>query len=372
MAEVTQQDLIDTINGTESQETPPTPTPEITQNEPTKEVDNPPAPVAEQAPETPTFNLDEELQKLTNGEITSKDQLSEILGKTKGLSELEAKLKTFEDENTSLKSQVNTNPFANDQIKKLNELYQKGASENTIEAYLRINKVPNIDDLEPLEARKLALQIKEGLTVQEAEEYVRGTYKLSVEDQDDPEEVAKAKMDAIRLKVDSNSDKEFLKTHKAEVSQAPVDNSAIESQKQAESHQKHVELLTPIAKSIVNELSFKDININGKDGEAAIKMDLEPTPESKAFVQERLLKVVNEQGVNIPNTEEGKKQLQEVASNILVLQNWKKWLADSTNTREKDVRAEYHNPTKVDRGNDNPTPGLTSKEELAQWVIENS
>lgn len=375
MSGITEQALSDLI--LESQGEPTSQQEQVTET-PTAPVTEAPitpeAPKAEtlETPTQPTFNLDEELQKLTGGEIKSKDQLSEILGKTKGLSELEARLKTFEDENTSLKAQVNTSPFANDTIKKLNDLYSKNVPQHTIDAFMRINKVENIDDLQPLEARKLALQIKEGLSSEEAEDYINGTYKLVASDPDDDGEVAKVKIETLRLKLDSNADKEFLKTHKADVSREPVDANQKQVEQQQQDLQKHVATLQPIVKNISNELAFKDININGKEGEAAIKMDFDLTPESKESLEPALLDYIAKNGANIPNNQEGIDHLKTVGNNILVLQNWKKWISDATNNTDKRVRAEYHNPTTPNRGNDNPTPGKTSKDELAQWVLENS
>jgi hypothetical protein len=356
MSVISEQDLIDTINGTESPNATPTPQEEQNPTAPIIEAE-PPVKPEEQPTEqsvTPTFNLADELQKATNGEIKSAEHLAEILGKSKGLSELEAKLKTYEDENTSLKAKVAIDPYANDFTKKLDTLVRANVPQQTIDAFIRINKVENIDDLQPVEARILALQIKEGLTPQEAEDYINGTYKLQVEDEEDLKEVADVRREQIRLKVDANADKEFLKTHKAEVSSVPVDNSVKEAETRNQDLQKHVEAITPIVKNISNELSFKDFTINGKEGEAAIKMDLEFAPESKADIENRLMAIVKSDPLSYPNTQEGIDKLKSVGST------------------DKRVRAEYHNPTTPNRGNDNPNPGKTSNEELADWVLQNT
>lgn len=376
MGIVTEQDLIDTINDVESTPAPVADAPVSTENPtpipPAADAPVIPAKADDQPPAQPVFNLDEELQKISNGEITSKDQLAEILGKTKGISELEAKLKTYEEENTSLKAKAEVSPFANDFTKKMNDLYKSGVQQSTIDAFVKINKVENIDDLQPIEARKLALQIKEGLTAEEAEAYVKGTYKLTQEDPDDEAEATAVRLANIKLKVDANSDKEFLKTHKANVSTPAVDNSEKEAKDYADSIKKQSETLLPIAKSVISALAFKDIVINGKDGEAAIKMDLEMTPESKTMMENRMMELVNTSPQTFPNTPEGIEKLKQTAENLVVLQNWKSWIATSVNTREKDVRAEYHNPTTPSRGTDNPNVGKTSNEELGDWILANS
>ncbi len=371
MGTITNQELTDLINesetGVETPETQPENTPTPQNEAPQPET----APAAEKTPEALTFNLDEELQKISNGEIKTQDELKAILGKTKELGTLEAKLKNFEDENTSLKAKVATDPFANDLARKLNDMYKSGANQSQVDAFIRINKVENIDALSPVEAKKLELQIKQGLSAEEAEQYVTGTYKLVAEDPNDNDELAKIKLEEIRLKVDANASREFLKTHKAEVSAVPVDNSQIEAQKKQEDFQKHITDLTPLVKNVSNILAFKDINVNGKDGEAAFKMDLELSDESKASLEPALMDYISKNGANIPNTEEGIAHIKTVGENILVLQNWKNWLANATNTREKAVRAEYHNPSTPNRGTDNPNQGKTSKEELADWLLAN-
>lgn len=374
-----QQDILDTINGTDTPPvtdpiTPAVPAAPAATDAPAASTEEPvktEQPAATD-PAAPVFNLDEELQKLTGGEIKSKDDLVQILGKSKGLGELEAKLKTFEDENLDLKAKVSVDPFANDMARKLNALYQANAPQNTIDAFIRINRVESIDDLSPLEAKKLELQIKEGLSAEEAEDYIKGTYKLEQDDPEDDSELVKMKHDALRLKVDSNASKEFLKTHKADVSQAPIDESAKVAEKQQEDFKAHVNTLIPIVKNLSNVFAFKDINVNGKDGEAAFKMDLDLSDESKASIEPALMDYINKNGANIPNTQEGIDHLKTVGENILVLQNWKTWLATATNSREKTVRAEYHNPSTPDRGKDNPNVGKTSQQELGEWLLENS
>lgn len=371
MAEVSQQDLIDTINGVEPE---PVNTPQNTDQPPVNGDQPNPAPVPEpdKSNPAPTFNLDEELAKLSNGEIKTKDELAAILGRAKEYDSLEAKFKTYESENTDLKAKVSVDPFANDFSRKLNEFYKVGADQHVIDAFMRINRVENIDDLSPLEARKLELQIKEGLTPEEASQYIDGTYKLKAEDEENPSDLQKAKHEEIRLKVDSNASKEFLKTHKAQASQIPTDPTVAKAQEQESLKAKHVESLLPFAKNVSQQIAFKDINVNGKDGEAAFKMDFNLSDESKASLEPALVDYISKNGMNIPNTQEGVDHLKTVAENILVLQNWKRWIADATNTREKSVREEYHNPSSVNRGKDNPNPGKTSVEELGDWLLQNS
>lgn len=367
---LTEQDLIATIRGEETQptepqqpETPVTETPQPTP-QPTPEVqDN--TPKAPEPPVQPTFNLDEELLKISGGALKSKDELVSLLDKTKSYADLESKVKTYEEENTSLKAKANTDPFASDYVKKLNDLYKSGANENQISAFVTLNKAGELDKLSPLEAKQMALQIKHGLSSEEASNYLKSSYKLDPAEYD--EETIKS--ETIRLKVDSQSDVEFLKSHKAEVSKLP-ENPVETQQKQLEQQRlDHLSKIEPIAKNAVHQVIFKE-SINGKSGEDANLLDLPLSETSKAEVEATVRDWVNSNWQFIPNTEEGAKSIKEFAENVYVLKNWRNWLVEAANTREKQVLEQFHNPTNIKRGDDNPAPVKTQREEVAEGLLE--
>ena len=374
--EFTDDALSNLING--SQETPETPvqpvvppvdeapttsTEDVKTTEPVTPVTTEPNPN-----EAPQFNVADELSKLSGGKIKSPEDLTSILSQVEKNSELDARIKQYEAENADLKTKATTSPFANPLVAKMNELYAGGASSEQIDAFVKINKVESIDALQPLEKMSLALQIREGLTKEQAEAYVSGSYNLTPIDPENAADVAEANREAIRLQIDSKKEAEFLKTHKVEVSKVPTDDNSANEQRIQQQTEQHVAALKPIAKNIIDSISFKDVVINGKDGEAAIKIDLPISPESKQFMESKVMDVIAQSGLNIPNTEEGIKHITSIAENILVLQNYKNWIAESVNTRETQVRAEYVNPSVINRGPDTANDGKTDKDLIEDYL----
>jgi hypothetical protein len=302
------------------------------------------------------------LVRITNGEVKTKDDLAVILERAKSATDFENRYKTYEQENADLKSKVEANPFANDYTKKLNDLYRGGASETQIQAFTMLNKVSNLDELSPMEARSLALQVKHGLSPDEANRYLNKEYGVDVSDPNsklDPDE-------AIRLKIDSASDKDFLKTHKAEVSTVPVDNSAQQQELLQQQNEQRIQRIQPIAKNVVNDMvstGFKGISINGKEGNDAIKIDLPMMDSNKSALQDAVDGYVKNYDIQ-PN-EQGIKAIQDYAKNVAWIQNGERWLIEAASLREKQVRAEYHNPSSgnIPRGINNPETGKTSQQQ---------
>lgn len=369
-----EQDLIDTIMGNDivapeaaelkNPVTDPAPTEPIP---PTNNPDAPIAPVADPAPAPQTVpttgNFDEELLKISGGTVKSKDEFVSLIERSKQATELETRLKAFEDENTSLKAQVNTEVFATPFLKGLNDLYKANANDSQIQAYTTLNKV-NLEELQPLEVRMLALQSQNGLTPEEAKTHLEGKYKLDPNVYDE----ATVRSATIDLKIDAKSDLDFLRTQKAESAIPPIDKSQQELQQKTAAH---VEKLQPIVQNVVNTLAFAGLSINGKTGEDALTADFSISEDSKKGLMSRMEGYIQQYGPDIPATPEGAAQIKEFAENVLVLQNWKNWLAHAASTREAQVRAEYVNPTSIDRGESNPDKGKTSKEELGEWLLAN-
>lgn len=364
----TEQDLIDTINGTNTapavEAAPAAPAePESQQQQPNTQ-EPAKADPAQPAAAPVTNNFDEELGKISGGALKSKEDIAKLIEGSTKLTEFETRVKQYEEENTSLKAKVNTDPFASPFLKGLNDLYKSNASETQIAAYTTLNRV-NLEELQPLEQRKLALQMQHGLTPQEAEEHLNGLYKLNPDEYDDAE-IAKAK---IALKIDAKTDLTYLNTQKAESAIAPGVKEDTEAKAQA---QAHIEKLQPIAQNIMNELSFKGLSINGKQGQDALVTDFEISDNSRKELAAQMEGYISNYGNNIPATEEGIQQMKQFAENVLVLNNWKNWLINAASVRETQVRAEYNNPSGINRGNDNPNKGKTSQEELGNWLLENA
>lgn len=338
--------------------TPPVETPPAQSTPPTdKPVE---APAAE-----PVINLDAELEKISGGAIKTKDEISALIEKANKLSEYENRLKQFEEENTSLKAKANTDPFANDYIKRLNDLTKAGANDSQIQAFTKLNKA-DLDGLSPIDARLLALQVKNGISEEEAKIYINSSYKLNPEEYDE----ATIAAENIRLKVDAQGDREFLKTHKAEVSTPPVNETERLQQEYQQKATEHVNKLAPIAKDVLNNVNFKGLSINGKQGDQNITADFDVSDDSKANLHKLVDNYVQNNWENIPANEEGKQLIENYAKNLLIIQNYQSWIAHAASVRETQVRAEYHNPTPVNRGQDAPNPGKASREAFNQALID--
>jgi hypothetical protein len=317
--------------------------------------------------DTPTFNLDSELEKISGGAIKTKDQLSSLLETSRRSIELETRLRTYEEENTNLKARAETNPFANDFTKKLNDLYASNANESQIQAFMAINKV-NIDELSPLQASSLALQVKFGLTPEDAEIYLRDKYGVDPEQPDQP----LSKQAEIALKIDSATDRDFLRTHKAQVSQIPANQQEQQERLMQEQYNQTVQKLAPIASSVVTDVlanSFKGFSINGKDGEGAIRIDLPIGEETKGSLNKVVADMVASNWDSFPTDPEAQKEkIQTFANNVVLLQNYKNMFIDIASKTEMRVRAEYNNAEPINRGNNATPQGRTKAQERVDGI----
>lgn len=343
---------------------PPAPAPPV--DKPATPPTNPTPPINTPPAQTASFDLNAELEKISGGAIKSKDEIAAILEKASKIDDFENRYKTLEQTNADLKAKAEANPFANDFTKKLNDLYKAGANDSQIQAFTQLNKVADLDTLSPADARILALQVKIGLTSDEARTYLNSTYKLNPDEYDDDTINA----ETIRLKVDAQGDREFLKTHKAEVSTPPVDNTAKEQQEIQQKTAEHISKLAPMVSRVLSDVSFKGLSLNGKDGDANILADFDVSEESKATLKGLVENFVQSQGLNIPASDQGQKQIEQYAKNLLVIQNYQNWIINAASQRELQVRAEYNNPTPVNRGQDAPNPGKTSREAFNQALLD--
>ncbi len=380
---LTEEQLMRTLDGTDDALTMPASTakPSTTEQQQPNNENTPPAiadipppvdPNKEPNTATPaatTFNLDEELVKITGGVVKTKDELAAILDRASKSTELETRIKTYEQENTSLRTKADANPFANDLTQKLDSLYRSGATEPQINAFLAINKV-DIDALKPLEASSLALQVKFGLTPDEAKTYLADKYKIDLED---PNAIMDKNAE-IALKIDSTTDRDFLKTHKAEVSQVPESQDAKNEALLQQQYTQQLTKMEPIAKSVVSDLvtnAFKGFSVNGKTDEGAIRMDLPVSDVSKAELEQAVLDMVASNWDRLTPDDKGKEAIRTFANNILILRNHEAQLIDVASKTEMRVRAEYNNATPIHRGNEGAPTGKT-KSQVRQEGIMNT
>lgn len=346
---------------------PPAAAAEPTPGAPPNTEQEPANPGNEPAPAATTFNLEEELEKISGGAIKTKEQIAALLETSRNAGELETRRLALQQENEQLKAKAEANPFANDFTKKLNDLYASNANDSQIQAFMAINKV-DLDALTPLQTSSLALQIKHGLTPEEADRYIAKKYDIDFSDPN----AAMDKDAEIALKIDSGADKEFLKGHKAEVSATPVDKSEQERQLQQQEYSQKMAKLEPVAKDVVSNVianAFKGFSVNGKTGEGAITLDLPVSEESKASLQDAVSKMVASNWQNLTPDEKGKEAIQAFARNVLILQNHDAQLIDVASKTELRIRGEYTNASPIDRGNAAEPAGKTKQQEKADGVL---
>lgn len=356
------------INGQEPQTPPPaasqetndTPIPqaaEAASAEPAKH---------EQAQAT-QFDFDGELVKITDGRVKTKDDLAGILDKVGQFDDFESRLRAYEEENTSLKAKVATDPFANDLSKKFNDLLKGGAKPEQVDAFLKLNKHDSFESMSAYDVKLLALQVKEGLTEKEAKTYLESSYKLNP-DEHDEDTIAR---EQIRLKVDARGDREFLTTQKAATSTPPASEYEHQQQLLQEKQAQHIDKLAPIAKNALQGINFTGININGKSDDKAITADFTPSEESMKTLPDKVAQFINSDWNNIPANEDGAKRISDFAKNVLILENHQAWQQHAVNVAEKKIREEYHNPSAIKRGVDNEAnAGNSDRDARVKFVTE--
>lgn len=330
-----------------------------------KPVSTEPTPTPSQEPAVTPSNWISEVSKSIGVDIQSVDQLKDLAKKATEYDGLESQKTILNQELEKLKAEKSVNPYANDYIKKLNDLVAQGRSKDDIKAFETINSVGELKELDPLHTVKLALQLRDGLTPEEAEIRIKSRYKLD-DSLFDEDVIAANKVD---LKLDAKKDAEFLETFKAKVSENPIEAQQQDLQKKV---QELTEKVTPIAKSIQESLTtIKGVNLNGKSGDDAFITDLPVSEESRSKISD----IVTQYAVanNIEPNEEGLKNLNQFAENIAVIENWRNWMIDAASKTELRVRAEFDNPSTIERGNDNPVDHkAVSAKQQEDWVLANS
>ena len=315
-------------------------------------------------PAVPQGNWISEASKSIGHDFSSEDELKDLINKGKSYGDLESRSTTLTQELERLKTSQEVDPFANDYIKKLNELIKGGAAPEQVKLYSEINSL-DVKALSPIEAKELALRYEHGLSAEEAKNMVNSTYKL------DPETYEKAVVDTetIRLKIDSKRDLEFLEKLQTNAAVNPAETQKADYAAKIQDYAQKVE---PIAKSIQESLTaIKGVSLNGKQGKDAITIDLPISEETREKVADLVTQFAVQN--NIPLTSEGTQQLKEFAENVALIDNWKSMAIDIASKTEERIRSEFHNPSSIQRGIDNPADDKAASEQATQeWVIENS
>lgn len=317
----------------------------------------------EQAAPIATNDWITEANKTIGAEFKTVDEAKELFNKAKGYGDLESRLATMSQELESVKASSEVNPFANDYIKKLNELTQGGATADQLKLFNEINSIGEIKTLTPFEAKKLALRYEHDLTPEQAETMINNQYKLD-ESAFDKDIVEGEK---IRLKVESQKDFKYLEDLQAKASENPAQ---VQQQEQDNLVKEYTAKISPIAKSIQDSFTvIKGVNLNGKQGADAITIDLPVSEESRAQIAD----LVTQHALmhNIRLDEKGMEHLNEFARNVSLISNWESMAIHIASKTEERIRAEFHNPSGIPRGDDNPADDKSVKDQqLLDFVLQ--
>lgn len=311
--------------------------------------DAPPIPPENKQEGAPSTDWIQKLTEISGGLITTEDDFKGTIEKVKKFGDLESQNQTLSQE---LEAAKNVNPFANDGIKKLNELYASGATPEQITLFNRINQLGDVMALSSRDAIKWQLQQKHNISESEADIMLKTRYKtddtLYSED-----EVSAAN---IQMKIEGDEAKSYIKglqvSFDTKAPEAPVTETPEQLQQKADLYELQV---TPIVKSIEQELPtyFAKINVNGLQGDKAETIDLPVPDEVKTHIASEVKKYATQYNIDLSKPE-NVKGLQDYAKNMTKMAMFESWIIDASNKREEKIREEFNNPSTINRGQDNP------------------
>lgn len=312
------------------------------------------------AADAPSTDIYQKLAEISEGLVKSEDDFKSIYQKAQKFSDLESQNLTLAQERDALK---NATPYANKYVEKLNDLYKSGASTEKIDLFNRINQLP-IADMSSKDAVKWQLMEQYGLTSDQADVKIRTTYRND-ETLYSEDEVSAANID---LKIEGDKAKAYLQALQvsSEV-QAPEPVVQETPEQIAQKNLQYEAQLTPVIKSIEQELPglFSKINVNGKQGDAAITIDLPVPADVQTTIAANVKQYAKDFNVDLSNPE-NVKGLKDYAANLTKIAMFDSWMIDVSNKREEAIRAEFHNPSNINRGPDNPAaPAKSTRESVA-------
>lgn len=219
------------------------------------------------------------LSEVSEGQFTDVEQFKASLPKLKEYDSLSGKV-------TELEEKLKVNPFVNDFAKTVNDLIGAGKSADEIDNFIKISRL-DIDQLPAVDAKVMRM-VKDGYNPEIARQIVESDYPIN----DFEEGSVDRQILEEKLRVSSIDDRKILKEYKQELT--AVDNSAqVQAEQErlnniakAEQHKQSVKAVVPkIAETIVG---LGEKNLNGKDGDEAIKLKFDYNAEYKAELPAKL------------------------------------------------------------------------------------
>lgn len=288
-------------------------------------------------------------------------------GKFKTETELKTVLSSYETlmkENAELKAK---NPYATPFEQKRNEMLMAGASKDALKALENINELGDLDKLDAREALISKMVLVDGIPRKVAEIKVDKQFPIdSIEDEDE-----KLVMESD-LELAGKDSKKSIESFKVDMSK--VDNTAADQNLLTEAAKTElVNNLKPHLADLTSKVSnLTTLNLNGKEGDEAIKYDVALTADDKAQLASDIQNFMVEN--NLPLTQENYDQAVVFAKERQIISKYqesvqKVWAKAETHFT-KFFTEKYENPSGKPNGDQKPGKTDTSASELQKWENE--
>jgi len=240
--------------------------------------------------ETPQVDYSKILPEISEGLFTDVDSFKSALPKIK---EYDTKVQEYNDllaKHNELEEKSKVSPFANEYVKAIDDMLRAGKSADEIENFTKISRI-NLDEISDVDA-KVMVMVKNGYSESIARQKVERDFPFADLDEDSAEYAILKE----ELRVSSLQDKQALKDYKKELT--AFDNSAqVEANAKAEELRlagiaktnAHIQVVKQTAPKIAETIQgLGEINLNGKEGEEAVKLNFDYNADFKALLPQKL------------------------------------------------------------------------------------
>lgn len=276
--------------------------------------------------------------------LSTEAEVSEMLDRSKKFAELEQSSTKINEELEALRAKASMNPFASPYVEKLNGLYAANASQDQINAFMKISTLGDVKKLDDLEVRKLALQLRDGYTEREAEILINTNYKLNEDDYLEEEVI----LSKANLRKDVQADREFIESHVEELSQTAQEKSQKAEQAKIAQYTTKIDQIIPLV--LEQSKVIPKVPLGTKEGDFEFDFPISEALLKEAPAMLRDFAIQNK----IPLNAEGVEELKEHLHTIAIATNYKEYLKTAFNegakSKEKEMLAYYNFPGQLPNG----------------------
>lgn len=318
----------------ETAETPGTEVPEMGKEEPGTEV-----PTEEATKEEPSneeleiSDSDKYIDEMSNGMFKSEAEFKES-----GLLELPDKYDQLVDEYNQLVeegAETREPEFASDYVKGLNDFILNGGDPKV---YAEVVSVDYAEKSE-FDVMKIALKANDGLTDQEATDYLNNKYKLDTDEFTDQE----MRMGTIELKRDAKSERESLVNLQKEAMtprQAPETQAGPTEEEISKAHEERLDSWDETVTKETESISSLEYDFGFK---------YEISEEQKDLIDDKVFDIIDKSGLEY--TQENVDTVKQMAQNLFIQDNHQEMMKAAydfgvSKTQEEKIKSD-HNPSAV-------------------------